>query len=401
MAKGNMLLGTLRGSIGDVNFSRVEGKQVSKAKATSVKNPRTSKQTYQRMFFATIGKAKSAMKMIVDHSFEQIQHGTKSLSYFQSRNVELMRGDVYYDNKLMQWVSGGSYVTPKWPYMVSNTYRMSEGSLPVVLQIKPLLNNDDIINKPASIDYDLKELRRAIPFFMTQAVYAGQSIDPVKDIQFLLKAASCREGDYMTYVFTSRNSSEPATGEKPVPEAFHFIRFKVVKLQSTYEDQVISILTLVPSNIDGRQIALPTTIRTKDVVDEQGLSVKIVQFLRPMIACAHNEDGQVVQNSLLFAFDVNSIIVADFSEFEEKGVINYTHAGSIIGEYDAITSGCWIHSRPGSYNKLLVSTQSMLMADPSGDVFDYNLGIQDAYDAWLNVKASIGDDTLILEGGNK
>ena len=72
MAKGNMLLGQAVGSLGDITFSRVNGKQVIKSKPSVVKNPQTEAQLIQRILMNTVIQAYSKMSEICDHSFEGI-----------------------------------------------------------------------------------------------------------------------------------------------------------------------------------------------------------------------------------------------------------------------------------------------------------------------------------------
>lgn len=56
MAKGNMLLGYSRGSVGDVTFTKIKGQQVAKARNRNPHNPRTNKQSLQRAMFAAAVK---------------------------------------------------------------------------------------------------------------------------------------------------------------------------------------------------------------------------------------------------------------------------------------------------------------------------------------------------------
>lgn len=56
MAKGNMLLGYSRGSVGDVTFAKIKGQQIARARNRNPNNPRTSKQSYQRGRFAAAVK---------------------------------------------------------------------------------------------------------------------------------------------------------------------------------------------------------------------------------------------------------------------------------------------------------------------------------------------------------
>lgn len=124
MAKGNMLLGHARGKVGSVVFSRLNGKQITRALAESVKNPRTDGQNAQRAIFATVNGFASAVRDIVDHSFQSYKEGSTSVNRFVSINVKKLR-ELY--------LSGGACdIMPKGaglPY--ANPYRFSIGSLGV------------------------------------------------------------------------------------------------------------------------------------------------------------------------------------------------------------------------------------------------------------------------------
>ena len=91
MSTGNMLLGQARGSVGDLTFYRRSGKQVTRAKATQVSNPKSTAQMIQRMIFATAAAAYSRLRTICDHSFENVQYGAKSQARFMSLNLERLR----------------------------------------------------------------------------------------------------------------------------------------------------------------------------------------------------------------------------------------------------------------------------------------------------------------------
>lgn len=56
MAKGNIILGNLRGPIGDLSFSVVKGQQVSKPRVRKPANPRSLSQCFQRARFAAAVK---------------------------------------------------------------------------------------------------------------------------------------------------------------------------------------------------------------------------------------------------------------------------------------------------------------------------------------------------------
>lgn len=86
-----MLLGHARGKVGDLVFSRVNGQQVTRARAAVVKNPQTEAQMIQRILLNTVVQAYSRMSEICDHSFEGVPNGQKSMSAFMRKNLSALR----------------------------------------------------------------------------------------------------------------------------------------------------------------------------------------------------------------------------------------------------------------------------------------------------------------------
>lgn len=124
MAKGNMLLGHARGKVGSVVFSRLNGKQITRALAEQVKNPRTDGQNVQRAIFATVNGFASAVRDIVDHSFQSYKEGATSVNRFVSINVKKLR-ELYLSGAACDIMPKGAGL----PY--ANPYRFSIGSLGV------------------------------------------------------------------------------------------------------------------------------------------------------------------------------------------------------------------------------------------------------------------------------
>lgn len=94
MSKGNMLLGQARGKVGSLVFSRQNGKQVTRAKAESVRNPQTEKQVVQRIILNTISQAYSRMSSITDHSFEGKTNPAENMAAFMKRNMNDLRSKI-------------------------------------------------------------------------------------------------------------------------------------------------------------------------------------------------------------------------------------------------------------------------------------------------------------------
>lgn len=96
MAKGNLFLGMARKKIGDVVFYRANGEQISRARNRSPRNPRSAKQSIQRMVLATASKMAAAWRPIVDHSFEGYNVGQESVRHFQQLAMARLRGQAAY-----------------------------------------------------------------------------------------------------------------------------------------------------------------------------------------------------------------------------------------------------------------------------------------------------------------
>lgn len=124
MARHNMLLGQARGKVGDLVFSRAFGKQIVRAKAASVANPKTVGQNTQRAILASVAKAAAALTPIVDHSFAGVAYGAESVRHFRKINMAELR-------KL--YLSGQQNVinlTPKGGSFLPNPFIISDGQLP-------------------------------------------------------------------------------------------------------------------------------------------------------------------------------------------------------------------------------------------------------------------------------
>lgn len=128
-----MLLGHARGKVGDLVFSRVNGQQVTRARATVVKNPQTEAQMIQRIFLNTIIQAYSRMSEICDHSFEGVPTGQASMSQFMKRNLSLIRERVareHAEGAFFEEIMAFSPIGLN--NFAMNEYVLSSGSLPQI-----------------------------------------------------------------------------------------------------------------------------------------------------------------------------------------------------------------------------------------------------------------------------
>ena len=131
MSKGNLFQGMARGSVGDVTFSRLNGKQIARVRNRNPRNPKTNPQLYGRAIMATVMRAYSAGREIFDHSFEAVAVGAASQNRFLSLNNRVLREYLAADinNSALVNKSINTFVGPKVQSPVPGRYVISEGSL--------------------------------------------------------------------------------------------------------------------------------------------------------------------------------------------------------------------------------------------------------------------------------
>ena len=131
MAKGNMLLGMARGSVGDVTFYRDGGLQRARARNRQPNNPRSNKQQTQRALFANCVKFyKLTAAKFFRFAFENKKVNESDYNAFMRENLK--RGVMM--SKTAFYVE---------PYPALGNWLMSRGSLATIRNA-----NDDNTNAP-------------------------------------------------------------------------------------------------------------------------------------------------------------------------------------------------------------------------------------------------------------
>lgn len=87
MAKSRSFFGLRTGSTKSLTFQVYRGQQITKDRVYRVSNPRTEAQMTQRALVPIVAAARSALKGLVDHSFEGVQYGEASLKEFSALNL--------------------------------------------------------------------------------------------------------------------------------------------------------------------------------------------------------------------------------------------------------------------------------------------------------------------------
>ena len=185
MAKGIEMNGMLRGKRGGVVYSRVNGEQLSRARATEVKNPKTTAQMAQRAICATATQAYSLMKPIVDHSYEGVKYGAKTQQAFMKDSLALLRTRAVNDD--------GNFLIPNVVSLAANPYIVSRGTL----------------TSPIHIGYDSDGDEVTIISMVNPAVGG----DIVVTTNSFCKALGINKGDQITLVAIVKDEAQPIIGE--------------------------------------------------------------------------------------------------------------------------------------------------------------------------------------------
>ena len=159
MAKSTSFFGLRTGSTKSLTFQVYRGQQITKDRVYRVSNPRTDAQMTQRAIIPIVSAARSALKGLIDHSFEGVAFGEASLKEFSKQNMR----------------AGALSVTSYSPNGVSN---------PGFADL--IVSNGSII-VPYSIEYSTDRWQNSIrvigitkfPFFVFPKADAGASADPI------------------------------------------------------------------------------------------------------------------------------------------------------------------------------------------------------------------------------
>lgn len=134
MARGNLFLGTARGSLGDITMYRYDGQQVTRVRVRKIKNPRTAAQALQRCAISTASKFYSQVSSICNHSFEGYDGALRNSRRFMKLNTDIMR-EIALKN-IIEWdpikftaLNYGNFVSRNSTETAINPFIVSEGSL--------------------------------------------------------------------------------------------------------------------------------------------------------------------------------------------------------------------------------------------------------------------------------
>lgn len=182
MAKGNLILGTGHGSIGDVTMMRRNGAEVARIRLRKIKNPKSQGQAEQRMYMAPILKFYSPLAGVLETSFEGLNKAD-SYAKFISINSNLARANQWAVKKgagftpLPYQVAGGTLPQPivdennnKLFLLVNDvtTETATMGALSTALISHYDLQNGDQVTVVAAVMDGPKIFKKAFRFFIDE-----------------------------------------------------------------------------------------------------------------------------------------------------------------------------------------------------------------------------------------
>ena len=88
MAISKSFFGLRRKSTKSLTFSVLNGKQITKDRVSSVKNPKSEAQAMQRMRFALLSVNLAAYRPILERSVESVNYGNQSVQYIMAKNMK-------------------------------------------------------------------------------------------------------------------------------------------------------------------------------------------------------------------------------------------------------------------------------------------------------------------------
>lgn len=120
------------GKVGNKVYYRANGKTVSRELVTP-KNPKTDKQTLQRVIVSQVGKSYQKFMQICNHSYEGVTMGAQCAARFRKLNLDYCRSRAteiqQSGNSLAQFYNFQPIGSPKW---VPGAVILSQGQLPSV-----------------------------------------------------------------------------------------------------------------------------------------------------------------------------------------------------------------------------------------------------------------------------
>ena len=204
MAKGNLILGTMSGKLGDIVAYTNNGKQCARVRRRVVRNPNSEGQQIQRMILTTVSQFASALRPVLNNAFEGVQKGAPSLAYARKLGMRLLRTEGMWGTP-----NGFAYTAKGSQYMAPNPYQISRGSL---YSPQVTFNENGIYLEYGAMNTQVT-LKTAFPWAepgmqitLIVGEYIGETTDPYK-VRSSVRIVSFVPKDNSTPMFVEQGGS--------------------------------------------------------------------------------------------------------------------------------------------------------------------------------------------------
>lgn len=239
MAKSNSFFGLRRGSTKSLTFAVNDGMQITKDRVTDVKNPRTKSQMAQRCLLKTMSLAYAGMKSILDHSFEGIPYGARSMRHFQSLNFNLIKAARFATAKTIGYAKYGDSTPNLGQYVIA------QGSLN-----QPNFHAFTLSVQGSGITITVSDVTTVADFATKLGIGLGELITICAQIQSSKNAVA-----FAWVRFTLPNDAAANVSEIKVESN--------LSVEASFDNGVSAVVSVADFGTDTAKGALYTAIRSK------------------------------------------------------------------------------------------------------------------------------------------
>lgn len=239
MAKSNSFFGLRRGSTKSLTFAVNDGMQITKDRVTEVKNPRSKAQMAQRCLLKTMSLAYAGMKSILDHSFEGIPYGARSMRHFQSLNFNLIKAARFATAKTIGYAKYGDSTPNLGQYVIA------QGSLN-----QPNFHGFTVAVQGSGISIAVSDVTTVADFATKLGIGLGELITVCAQIQSTMNAVA-----FAWVRFTLPTDATAGISDIKVESN--------LSVEASFESGVSAIVTVADFGADTAKGVLYTAIRSK------------------------------------------------------------------------------------------------------------------------------------------
>ena len=369
MAKGNMLMGYSRGSVGDVTFARIKGQQIARARNRNPKNPKTNKQSIQRGRFA------AAVKFYTRGNQNYYKYAYENKKQVESDYNAFMRENV----RRAPAISREAF--NNYDYPVFAPFLMAKGSL------TPF--NNSIADGKVVVDLGV-----AAPASMPTTVAEFTAV--------LVENEAFKAGDIITLVTINSNFSGTYPSAAGTGEGKPQWDIKQIILDSTVTDTLADALGLAAVSQDGALV----------LTDADGTT--LLSGTYAAFTCVHtrNTDGGLKASTQELVLNVAAATAYEAgydASYKAAVIASWQAEGSVDAQPEAILQGSIAYREPQTVTPYAYFENAYDSEDTRYDLpFNITLATstpsqQMQYNALklsVNEGVEVDENLLTFEGGN-